>query len=131
VSKRIALLTVVLLLLVQAVPVFACVAMPSHALTTCCCEPDQNCTMASRAGGCAVPEACCVQASGSTPALSVAASHADNRPVAALIAIGPPPSANDPLGLINARANRIARIHLDAPPLAAVPLYLLHLRLTL
>lgn len=130
-SRRIALLTVVLLLLLEAVPVVACVAMPSHALTTCCCEPDRNCAMESRAGACAVPEACCVQTPGSAPALSIAVADPHDRPVAPLIIVGARLPANDLFAFVEPRANRPAELYLDAPPVQAVPIYLRHLRLTL
>jgi hypothetical protein len=132
VSKRIAFTMVVLLLLLQAVPVMACVAMPAQALTTCCCDPSRDCAMSSHGKTCAGPEACCVQASGTTPALSIAAAHPDDRPVALPIAHGAPP-ANNLAAANEQRAHRDA-VHLyyyGSAPLPAVPLYLRHLRLTL
>ena len=132
VSRRIALTTVVLLLLLQAVPVLACVAMPAHALTACCCEPDRNCTMARGGGACAVPEACCVQQTGLAPPLGVSAAHPDDRSFALPITHGAP-AADDPLIFIEQRADRDAAqfYHHHVAPLSAVPLYLRHLRLTL
>jgi hypothetical protein len=132
VSKRIAFASVILLLLVQAVPALACVAMPAQALDTCCCETDRNCTMASRAAACAVPDACCVQATGSTPALSVSAAHPDDRSLALPITQGAPLAANL-IAFIEQRANQnAARLYQHhSAPLPAVPLYLRHLRLTL
>ncbi|MEJ1962743.1 MAG: hypothetical protein WDO56_14840 [Gammaproteobacteria bacterium] len=131
-SKRIALTTVILLLLLQAVPVLACVAMPGEALGTCCCETDPTCAMANRSGECAVPGACCVRVSNSTPALGVAGLHDDEGPAVLAIANGILP-AQDPLTLLKRQASLDAATlrHYSSAPLPTVPLYLRHLRLTL
>jgi hypothetical protein len=132
VSRRIAFAAVALLLLLQAAPVLACVAMPAQMLTACCCEADGNCPMAARAAACAGPDACCVQATGSTPALSVSAAHPDDRSLAHPIGPGVLP-ATDLVALIERCANQhgtqLYQHH--SAPLPAVPLYLRHLRLTL
>jgi len=132
VSKRIAIAAAFLLLLVQAVPALACVAMPAQALITCCCEPDRNCATAGPPGDCAVPETCCVQATGLAPALSASAAHPVARLLALPVANGAP-FADVPLALIKQRASLLAAElyrHSTAAP-SAVPLYLRHLRLTL
>jgi hypothetical protein len=133
VSRRIATAAAILLLLVQAVPVLACVAMPTQALATCCCEPDRDCAMGHDANGCATADSCCAQASGSSPALSNAAAHPDERAFAALPTVAGAPPAGDPLVFIEQRASLAAAhlFHQASAPLPAVPLYLRHLRLTL
>jgi hypothetical protein len=132
VSKRIAIAAAILLLFVQAAPVLACVAMPTQALSVCCCEPDRDCAMGHSANGCATADACCVQAGSSTPGLSNAAAHPDEHAFALPSANGAPPSS-DPLILIEQRASLAAAhlFHQASAPVSAVPLYLRHLRLTL
>jgi len=131
VSKRIALITTILLLLVQAAPVLACVAMPGQALSACCCEPNRDCPMGQRASECVEADACCVQAGGSTPALSGVTAHADEREISLPSATGAPPAV-EPLALIE-QASLVAAhsYHHSTTPPPAVPLYLRHLRLTL
>ena len=131
-SKRIVFTTVVLLLLLQAVPVLACVAMPAQGLAACCCEGDLNCLVGSGENACAVPDACCVQSSDTTPALSVSVGHPDQRfdaPPATHSAL----PARDPVAFLSRLADsEAAQISHQLPaPLPAVPLYLRHSRLTL
>lgn len=127
-----ALALVLLLLLVQAVPVLACVVAPTQALAACCCDLDHGCTMGHRAGGCATADSCCAQAVGSAPALSSAAAHPDDRVLTSTSGPGAPPVA-DTATLIDRSAAFAAahRLHLISGPRPAVPLYLRYLRLTL
>ncbi len=131
-SKRIALVAAILFLLIQAVPAIACVAMPAQVHSTCCCEPNGQCAMVSRPQRCAAPDACCVQATGSTPALSRVEADAAQ----SVLAVPSPdivPPTFDSFALL-ARRPELVPTDLDHPrsaPLPAVPLYLRHLRLTL
>ena len=131
-SKRIAIAAAILLLLVQAAPVLACVGMPTQALAACCCESHRDCAMGHHANGCSKADACCVDAVNSTPVLGNAAAQPDERPVLLPSANGAPPVAES-LAHVGQQASVVAAhfyLHRSAP-CPAVPLYLRHLRLTL
>lgn len=130
-TRRIALSFVALLLLLQAVPALACLAMPGSGMGNCCCEIEGKC-VSSREADCTTSDACCVEATASTPALSVVAAHDENRSVVPVSVPGVPP-ATDFFGLIQHRAqdDTAQFIRVRTSPLPSVPLYLRHLRLTL
>ncbi len=131
-SRRIAVASVWLLLLMQSLPVLACLALPGQALASCCCTTDRHCPMGNSASTCADPGACCVDAVGATAALSGPAVHAEDRVSRHPAAHGVAP-AFEPLTFIETQASLSAAylIHHRSLPLPAVPLYLRHLRLTL
>ncbi|MEJ0039615.1 MAG: hypothetical protein WDO68_26815 [Gammaproteobacteria bacterium] len=130
--KGVALGAAVLLLLLQAVPVLACMVHPEQALAACCCERGGHCPMGHREQGCAAIDACCAEAVG-TGAMGSALTAPPNQRVSAPASFSDAPSSTSPPRLFDPRMGIAApnfHSHLSVPP-PSVPLYLLHLRLTL
>ena len=121
--RRIAVAVAMLLLLIQAVPVLACVASPSQPLVVCCCDLGHGCATGYRSNrGCDTSDSCyCVQAVGSTPALSGAAAHPDDRAFAPTDGPGGAPVA-DALVFVEQSETLTAarRLHIRSarPPIA-------------
>ena len=128
-SRRIAIVPLIPILLMQATPALACIGMPGRALSACCCETDHACPMGRRATPCAVPEACCAPLVG-TLAASVSAVDLDHRVVTPLGAPAGALAADSPVQFSADGAASNFMTHQATPP-PAVRLYLRHLRLAL
>jgi hypothetical protein len=131
-SRRFAIVPVFVLLLLQALPVMACVAMPGQTLASCCCEGDRHCPMRDQnSANCAAPDTCCVSETSSAGPFTISNAHPGEHsdlPATSPIADLSPDRVfqNVIAGVYSPRLSSY-----PTTPRNAVPLYLRHLRLTL
>lgn len=133
-SKRLAIIPVFMLLLLQALPVMVCAAMPEQALESCCCEGDRNCPMSDQdSSRCTESASCCASGSLAAGLPTLSNSHGGEHAELPVASPAPAPALDGdrPFQMASASAFLPALSSLPTRPKNAVPLYLRHLRLTL